>query len=230
MSLHTARLSKIIKIAYTDEKLARRDIHADVADHIQKGKVTDKSSGGGGDFHSELWARFKDCIFEHDAEGFDLIVTALIKANSRRKRLFPLLAAGLKSWGLEKRRWMNEEIKRIKSPTGTVDLNSPDLSFKVNNILALEIVGQSNRYIYPYFSAEPALSDEAARVALWQIHKALPHVKLEEVRILDVLRGRSFSVSDVPFLGDEQSLFEHHVTNIMKRWHERYGQRHSEGD
>lgn len=228
MSLHTARLSKILKIAYADDRLSRKDIFDDVSEYIRKENNPEKASSGGGDFHGVLWAAFKDCIFEYDPDSFDQIVKALIDANSRRKRLFPPLAQGLKSWGLEKQRWMNEEIKRIKSPTGTITVDGLDIALKVNNILALEIVGKGNRYIYPYFSEEPTVTKEAARVALWQLHQTLPDLDINEIRILDVMRGKSYSVADVPFVGDEQTLFEHHIKSIMQRWDKRYQQRHNE--
>ncbi len=222
MSLHTARLSKILKIAYAPEKMVRKDIFDDVSGTIRKENNPDTIERGGGDFHGVLWAAFKDQIFEEAPESFEEAVETLILSNPRRKRLFPALAAGLKSWGLEKRRWINEDIKRIKSPTGTICVEGQDVAFKVNNILALEIVGKSNRYIYPYFSEEPALSNEAARVALWQIHMALPDIDINEFRLLDVMRGRSFSIAEVPFAGNEQVLFEQHATRIMNQWKSRY--------
>ncbi|MFC4349597.1 hypothetical protein ACFO5Q_17235 [Kordiimonas lipolytica] len=225
MSLHEARLSKIIKIAYADAKLSRKEIFNDVSACIRKEQNPESGSGGGGDFHGVLWAAFKECIFEQDVEGFDQMVAALISGNSRRKRLFPQLADGLKSWGLLKRRWMNEEIKRIKNPVGTVILEGQDIAFKVNNVLALEIVGKGNRYIYPYFSEKPALNDEAARVALWQLHCALPHVHLDEIRILDVMRGKSYSTVEVPLVGDEHDIFAHQVAEIFQLWDKRYQDR-----
>ncbi len=228
MSLHTARLSKIIKISYADDKTFRKDIYDDVSDYIRKERNPDKPSGGGGDFHSVLWAAFKECIFEENTESFDQIVATLIYENPRRKRLFPLLAMGLKSWGLQKRRWMNEEIKRIKNPVGIVEIEDHDIAFKVNNILALEIAGKGNRYIYPYFSEEPALNKEAARVALWQLHRALPRINIEEFRVLDVMRGKSYSVTDAPLMGDEHAIFVHNVSGIMQQWEKRYQERNDE--
>ena len=225
MSLHEARLSKIIKIAYGDAKLYRREVFDDVSACIRKEQNPEGGSGGGGDFHGVLWAAFKECIFEQDVEGFDQMVAALISGNSRRKRLFPPLAEGLKVWGLLKRRWMNEDIKRIKNPVGTVTLKGHDIAFKVDNILALEIVGKGNRYIYPYFSEEPALDDEAARVALWQLHRALPHLDVDEIRILDVMRGRSYSTADVPLVGDEHEIFARQVAEIFQLWDKRYQDR-----
>lgn len=230
MPINTARLSKIIKIAYASDKDSRKEINDDVATTIRKENASDaKANGPSGDFHSVIWAAFKGYIFEENPiESFSDLVKEMIEGSERRKgnkgrrRLYPLLGQGLINWGTKKRRWMNEDIKRIKAPTGSITVRGLEVEFSVNNLLALEIVGKGHRYIYPYFPEEPALTEEAARVALWQMHKALPFLKSEELRILDVIRGESFSILEHPLHGNEQELFEANVKSIIQRWDKRY--------
>lgn len=223
MSLHRAQLSKILKIAYADEAYARSIINNDVSAFIRKENMPNDTQEGGGDFHSPIWAAFKNSVFMQDPLAFEQKVSEQIIMNHRRSRLYPILAKGLKAWGMEKRRLMNESILRIPSPRGKVLLQGfDDVEFKVNNFLSLEIMGKGKRLIYPYFSEKPILTNEAARVGLWQLQKSFPGYDQDVFRILDVIRGESFSIAEVPFKGDEQHLFEGHVQNILQMWNNRY--------
>lgn len=62
-------------------------------------------------------------------------------------------------------------------------------------------------YVYPYFAPEPPLSEEAARLGLWLLIEALPQVPPAEIRILDVIRGQTFSVDRNPLDGAENQNF-----------------------
>lgn len=62
-------------------------------------------------------------------------------------------------------------------------------------------------YVYPYFSPEPILSEEAARLGLWLLIEALDTVPREEIRILDVIRGETFSIDRHPLRGTEEQDF-----------------------
>ena len=235
MSIHSGQLSKVLKIGYAPEPLARKLLNLDVLETLNKEKqVKDLSPPAGGDFHSPIWSVFKKHIFIKDAGDFSEVVNDLIygneskgtKGNRRRERLYLPLGRGLMTWWLEKRRWINEKIKPIKKkPTGSIKCNEIGSEFKINNFLAVMVGDSSHRFIYPYFSEAPALSEEAARVGLWQIHIALPSIDVSELRILDVMRGKCYSVADVPFKGNEQQLFENLCENIINRWDARYVER-----
>lgn len=130
-----------------------------------------------------------------------------IARNKRRGRLYPRLLEGFLQWWQEKRRWINEPFtfisENVKAQYYIDELKSV---IKVENILALRIGDSSERIIYPYFCEEPALGEEAARLGLWLLKEALPRHETEDFRVLDVMRGNSFSLVDVPLRGNERQL------------------------
>ena len=82
-----------------------------------------------------------------------------------------------------------------------------DATVKVDNVLTVRDGLDVEHVVYPYFSPEPVLSESAARLGLWLLSRALPTVPVEEIRILDVIRGRTFSVDRHPLLGGEEHEF-----------------------
>jgi hypothetical protein len=88
---------------------------------------------------------------------------------------------------------------------------------KIDNILSVRDGLNAERAIYPYFSPEPVLSEEAARFGLWLLINALPDVSPEEFRILDVIRGRTFSLDRNPLSGDEEGDFRRRYAALLHR-------------
>ncbi|RYZ82087.1 MAG: hypothetical protein EOP06_22270, partial [Proteobacteria bacterium] len=63
---------------------------------------------------------------------------------------------------------------------------------KIESVLAVRIWDGTDRAVYPYFSEEPILPVEGVRLGFWALQAALPAVKAEDLRILDILRGTYF--------------------------------------
>jgi len=206
MSLEKVALRKLLEIFYADNgrrvHLLRTDIRNQIAreDREQAGE----ESEGGGHFQIPFWADAK----AHVAGKLDLAqrTAARILKNKGRERLYRLLAAGFLIWWNEKRRWRNEEFVYVpRSVKIEYPLDEVSCIVRVENTLEVT-VGWHRRVIYPYF-CETILSDEAARIGLWLLAQALPTYDSADLRILDVIRGTSYSLADVPLKGDEKSLF-----------------------
>ncbi len=89
--------------------------------------------------------------------------------------------------------------------------NNPYPSVKSKSVLL-------RHFIYPYFSPDPTLSDEAARVGLWAIGKGLPNLSIDDVRILDVIRGQTYSVDRNELRGNEEEiLFRRYQAALVER-------------
>jgi hypothetical protein len=91
---------------------------------------------------------------------------------------------------------------------------------KVENILAVKDAAGADHFVYPYFCEEPSLGDEAARLGLWLLQAAFPRLDPTELRILDVIRGTTFSVDRHPLQGDEQQIFLRRYSALLRRWRE----------
>ena len=94
---------------------------------------------------------------------------------------------------------------------------------KIENLLAVTVDPQSidnrsNRIIYPYFSEQPVLRNEAIRLGLWTLSAALKQYSPEDLRLLDVIRGTSFGTVDCPLRGDEQTLFVRRYGALLREW------------
>lgn len=218
MALDRIHLRKLLKLFLLKDSVRSTAIRADAREVMKK---RDEGPSPGGDFHVPFWRDAKD----HAAGRGDLIeaTEAQIEKNWRRKKLYPRLRDGFLSWWNEKRRWINEAIvelpQTIKSSHGFVDI---DGIVKVENLLSLQVGDDRRRYVYPYFSDRPALTPESGRLGLWLMSKALPQLALEDMRILDVIRGETYSVDKYPLNGDEEEQFTLRYRRILREWREQF--------
>jgi hypothetical protein len=214
MGLDRVHLRKLLKLFMMKESLRSTAIRADAREVMKR---MDEGSRPGGDFPIPFWKGAKD----HAAGRGDVrtSTTELVERNWRRKNLYPRLCDGFLRWWNEKRRWINEQIvelpKTIKSTFGFAEIEG---TVKVENLLCLRVGDDKHRYIYPYFSEKPALTPDMARLGLWLMSKALPQLSIDEMRILDVLRGESFSVDKYPLAGDEEEAFTLRYRRILREW------------
>lgn len=214
MGLDRVHLRKVLRLFMMKENLRSTAIRADAREVMKR---LDEGPGPGGDFHVPFWRDAKD----HAAGRTDLRETTdqQIEKNWRRKKLYPRLRDGFLKWWNEKRRWINETIselpKTIKSSVGFADI---DGVVKVENLLCLRLGDYKFRYVYPYFSDRPALTPEIARLGLWLMAKALPQHDIKDMRILDVLRGETFSVDKYPLVGTEEDQFTLRYRSILREW------------
>jgi len=214
MGLDRVHLRKLLKLFMMKESMRSTAIKADARDVMKK---MDGGSGGGGDFPIPFWKGGKD----HAAGRGDLAETVAdqIDKNWRRKNLYPRLRDGFLQWWNEKRRWINEEIIELpKTITATFGFAEIEGIVKVENLLCLSVGGDKRRYIYPYFSDKPIMTADTARLGLWLMSRALPDHRIEDMRILDVLRGETFSIDKVPLQGNEEEIFTLRYRSILREW------------
>jgi len=213
MSIKKIHLRKLLKYFYLPDRARKALLRDDIRSQIRKEAGYD---AGGGDFHTPFWTDAK----AHVEGRLDLRtqMKLRVEGNKRRERLYPLLAEGFLGWWNEKRRWRNENFEIIGEGV-FARLPIPELgcSVKIENLVAAKIGDKTNRIIYPYFAEEPVLGNEAARLGLWAMSEALDYQR-EDFRILDVLRGASFAPRDVPYAGDERTLFLQKYKSLIKEW------------
>jgi len=214
MSLSKVHLRKLLQLFDSPSALRTRLLREDIRTQIAKDAGV---RGDGGDFFSPFWADAK----RHVSDQVDLraMTVGRIGSNNRRARLYPMLTDGFLRWWDERRRWRNEAFKFIPQQVKAQHLvKEVKCLVKVENLLALEVVGQFNRIVYPYFSEKPPLTAESARIGLWLLGEALTDYKLVDLRILDVLRSSSFGINDYPLSGNERDLFEKKYRVVSAEW------------
>lgn len=213
MALQVITLRKLLRFFYAKDAKRISLLRQDIRDDINKAEQ--EEGDGGGNFHLPFWADAKD----HAAGGADLRVQTDIRIEEwrGRKNLYPLLTDGFLRWWNELRRRINEPFKIIRD---SISARYPILELKaivrVENLLAIRIGGASDRVFYPYFAYETPLTTEGARLALWLISEAFKERQVDEIQILDVIRGVSYSSKDVAMSGDERRVFVGKYRALMK--------------
>lgn len=186
----------------------RRDIWED------RDRESREDPSGGGDFYGPFWADAKGHVFG----TVDLTeATAFrIGQNERRQNLYPRLRDGFLLWWRERRRWTNQPFRPGQSIKVRFPFPGIEAVVKVEGVLSVLDGLDAERFIYPYFAAEPALSEHAARLGLWLLVRAFPSVTPEKIRILDVIRGRTFSIDRTPLRGDEEEDFRRRYLELLR--------------
>jgi hypothetical protein len=193
-----------------------RLLRDDIRRTIKKQSGAPKVKGKGGDFYVPFWADAK----QHVRGKLDLRKQAQtrIDANRGRARLYDLLVEGFLSWWEERRRLRNEPFTVLEENIHVrFDLEGLG-AVKVENTLSIRVGDDGRRLIYPYFIEDPALSDEAARLGLWLMSRCVATYDVDQIRILDVIRGRTFSVLDTPLTGDEEAIFRKRYAELQQDW------------
>lgn len=214
MAIDRIHLWKLLRLFYAKPNLQRRLLLDDIRSEFKVAKF-DKESGG--DFHVPFWADAKD----HVAGRLDLLKQSQLRAakNKSRKRLYPLLARGFLSVWNEKVKWRNEAFEfHPNSMKGSLPFPELGATVKIESVLAVRIWDGTDRAVYPYFSEEPILPVEGVRLGFWALQAALPAVKAEDLRILDILRGTYFRPEDTRFLGDEEITFSRNYRAVLDSW------------
>jgi hypothetical protein len=219
MSLERIHLRTLLRIFYAAPRLRRRLLLNDI--RTDRSKEAD-SGAEGGDFHGPFWADAK----KHVLGTGDLhdLTARRIAANKRRGNLYPKLRDGFLGWWNEKRRWRNEPFELLPGKfSARYVFHDLGAAVKVENLLALKGGDDSSRLIYPYFSEEPELPAEGARLGLWLMSQVFPRYGVEELRILDILRGSSLGVVDHRLGGEEHDLFVDRYRVALKEWEDLKG-------
>ncbi|PHS37385.1 MAG: hypothetical protein COA91_10190 [Robiginitomaculum sp.] len=219
MSIRIIHLRKLLR-AFNEPNnrkvtLLRGDIRMEL-------KKQTRPSSKGGDFHGPFWSDAKN----HASGKIDLSIATLnrIASNEARGRLYPELTDGFLEWWHNKRRTRNEPITAFPySVKKRYVINQLDAIVKVENLLSVMIGDPKNgeqekRLVYPYFSEEPILDEKTARLGLWLLSEALPEYDPKDLRILDVIRARAFSLSESPLTGTEEYEFVKKYAKLIDEW------------
>lgn len=211
MALNHVHLRKILKIMFLDEGAQRSAIRADIREEIARDSGT---SGSGGDFYAPFWADARMHVFgTADIHGS---VAARIAANEGRTNLYQQLRDGFLLWWNDRRRWTNEPFRPGQTLKRQFAFPGLDATIKVDSILSVRDGRDEEHAVYPYFAPSPILSPAAARLGLWVLTEALPSIPPQEVRILDVIRGNTFSLDRLPLRGDEEDNFRRRYAAILE--------------
>lgn len=210
MAIDRIHLRKLLKILFLDAAGRQSEVRKDIRDERDKARGDDSS---GGDFYGPFWADAKLHVFGR-ADLRDL-VDARIARNPMRANLYPRLRDGFLLWWNDRRRWTNEPFevgRQLKAQFPFPGLNAV---VKVDNVLVVRDGRDAEHAVYPYFAPNPTLSEEAARMGLWLLGRALPGVPADEIRILDVIRGTTFSIDRTPLRGDEEQEFRRRYAELL---------------
>lgn len=214
MSIDVIHLRKALKFCMLDDNSAYSELRREAYNDRRREEFPDE---GGGDFFAPFWSDAKShAIFDTDLVA---ATDERIESNGRRTRLYPILSDRFTDWWRRFEGAMNEPLTALsESVHARRDFDDVGITIKVDNLLSFRIDAERHRLIYPYFSERPPLSDRWARVGLWVMAQTLEGFRPEDMVILDVQRGRSFSLRDVDFQGDEEELFSQRMAEIRVRW------------
>lgn len=214
MSLQNIHLRKIIKIMYLQGPRRVTALRSDIRDDIARER--DGPSDGGGDFYGPFWRDAKDHVF--GISDLHSETDERIARNSRRMNLYPQLRDGFLTWWNERRRWTNEPFRPANAIRTTQRLRGVDADIKFANILSVRDGQDDDHFVYPYWFLEPSLTDESARLCLWALTQAFPQVNPAEFRVLDVIRGQTYSLERSPLRGDEPEIFGRRHAAALRDW------------
>jgi len=216
MSFRKIHLRKLLRAFGSTEKELNRLIREDIRTEVRK---ENNFGGSGGDFHTPFWADAKDFVIV--GSGLEERTQSRIESSPQKKRLYPELCKGFIDWWESEKRFTNEKIELLTEPISEkMEFEGLQAAVKFENFMGLKFGDAETRLIYPYFSEEPELSTQNARLGLWALSAAFPQYPISNFHILDILRSASFSVDDCPLTGGEENTFKDAYAKVLKRWDE----------
>lgn len=214
MSLQSIHLRKLLKIMYLQGPQRVSALRADIRDDIRRENGEDGSSGG--DFYGPFWRDAKDHVF--GVTDLREQTAIRITSNVGRANLYRQLCDGFLTWWNERRRWTNEPFQPADSMKTICRLPGVDAAIKFANILSVRDGRDEERFVHAYWFTIPSLNDESARVGLWALTQAFPTFDPPQFRILDVIRGQTYSLERNPFRGNEEDLFRRRHADALAQW------------
>lgn len=215
MSVLDIPLRKALQLFYAPQPLRRRILMSDIRLDGRKEAGGNRSQGG--DFYLPFWSDVK----KHTVGAGNLseLTEERIKSNKSFKRLYPLLRDGVLDLLNAKLRWSNEPVELVpESVHGNLLIDELGGTIRVKDALHVRVSGQYTRVVYPYFSEEPALTDEGGRLGLWVMQQVLTALNPNDMRIIDPLRRTFFSPETTPLQGDEGATFYEHYRLLIRDW------------
>lgn len=213
MSLEDIHLRKILKIMYLEGGQRVSALRTDIRETIARAQG---GGDGGGDFYGPFWRDAKDHAF--NITDLREQTRIRIDSNPGRANLYGRLRDGFLLWWDERRRWTNEPFVPAASLKTTIRLPGIDANIKVANILSVRDGHDEEHFVYPYWFPTPPLTEESARLALWGLSVAFPRVAPNELRVLDIIRGQTFSLDRNPLQGNEADIFRRRFQNALQQW------------
>jgi len=215
MSVLDIPLRKALQLFYGSEPLRRSVLKNDI--RLDRKKDAGGTRSQGGDFYLPFWSDVK----KHISGDGDLaeMTSVRIASNNSYKRLYPLLKDGVLELLSAKLRWSNEPVEIIpQSVHGNLKIEEIGAVVRVRDALNARVREKYTRVVYPYFSEEPALSEEAGRLGLWAMQQALPNLNPSDMRLIDPLRRAFFSPETTPLNGDEEFIFIDRYRSLIVEW------------
>lgn len=208
-----------MRLVLAHPSLETKLLRADIRNDLRRGNRIEGEGGDGGrDFYVPFWSDAKQHV--RGLSDLRIETTGRVEASAQRRRLYPMLAEGFLNWWEERRRRRNEPFTLLERPVrGRAVIESLGV-VRVENNLSFQIGDDGLRIVYPYFCDEPELNIATARIGLWLMSQALPDFRIEDMRILDVVRGISFSIEEGPLTGTEETELRGHYGRLLARWHE----------
>jgi len=211
MALENIHLRKLLKLLFLETNQRTSALRADIRGDLRR---EGREIGVGGDFYAPFWADAKAHVF--GLVDLTSATDSRIVANPRRQNLYPLLRDGFLLWWNERRRWTNEPFHLGRMLRTRFAFPGLDATVKVDSMLTV-VDSQGDEFVvYSYFSPDPHLTDESARLGLWLLTQAFPSIPSREFRILDVLRGSTFSLDRSPLAGDEEIEFRARYARALR--------------
>ncbi len=212
MSIENIHLRNLMRLVLADQSMETSLIRTNIRADINR----EEDAEGGMDFYSPFWADAKSHV--RGDSNLRVQTPARVAASPQRQRLYPMLMDGFLSWWEERRRRRNEPFTMFdRQVRGRCVLGGLGV-VKVENNLAFQIGEGELRIVYPYFSDEPEITTDVARYGLWIMSQALPQFQIQDMRILDVIRGHSFSIAECPQRGDEEVQIRSEYQRLIDRW------------
>jgi len=215
MSVLDIPLRKALQLFCANEASRRSILKNDI--RLDRKKEAGGSRSNGGDFYLAFWSDVK----KHISGDGDLaeMISIRIASNRNYKRLYPLLKDGIIELLSAKLRWSNEPVEIIpQSVHGNLKVDELGAVFRVRDAIRARVREKYTRIVYPYFSEDPALSEEVGRLGLWAMQQALPDLDPSEMRLIDPLRRTFFSPETTPLHGDEKSVFCDKFRSLVIEW------------
>jgi hypothetical protein len=212
MAVERIHLRKLLKLLFLEPRELRSALRTDIREDIAREAGGDS---GGGDFYAPFWADARQHVFGR-GDLHDMVEQRIAANPESRTNLYPLLRNGFLLWWNERRRWTNQPFTEGRWLRTEFPFPGLDALVKVKSILSVTDALGAERLVYPYFAPDPVLSEHAARLGLWLLATALPDVSAGEFRILDVIRGRTFSLDRTPLQGDEEGNFRSRYIELVR--------------
>lgn len=215
MSVLDIPLRKALQLFYARRTLRRSILKEDI--RLDRRKEAGGTRSRGGDFYLPFWSDVKKHI-SGDGDLADLTIDR-IAANENFKRLYPLLKEGILDLLSAKLRWSNEPVEITpQSVHGILRIEKLGGTIRIRDAINARVREKYTRVVYPYFSEEPALTEEGGRLGLWAMQQALKGLDPDDMRIIDPLRRTFFSPETTPLEGTEESIFYDNYRSLIDEW------------